>query len=111
MARILQFYRRARSGEWLAEKLAGLAAAIGGDGQMLRAIELFVRTAADEALVRINPVRFAQQHGFAAEAVASRSGQNYLGGLAWVPGFRPAGSTRATPLPRTHRMAAAQSAR
>jgi hypothetical protein len=53
----------------LAEKLAGLAAAIAGDGQMLRAIDLFVRTAADEALVRINPVRFAQQHGFATETV------------------------------------------
>ncbi len=53
----------------LAEKLAEIAAAAGRASEVLRALASFVRTAGDEALVRINPVHFAQQHGFATGAV------------------------------------------
>ena len=53
----------------LAEKLERLAAVAPGDGELLDALDVFVRTAGDDALVRINPVRFGQQHGFATAAV------------------------------------------
>ena len=53
----------------LAEKLAELAAVAGSAGKLLHAFDVFVRTASDDALVRINPVHFAQQHGFATGAV------------------------------------------
>ena len=53
----------------LAEKLAELAAVAGSAGELLHAFDVFVRTASDDALVRINPVHFAQQHGFATGAV------------------------------------------
>ena len=53
----------------LAEKLAEVAAVSGSAGELLRAFEVFVRTAGDDALVRINAVQFAQQHGFATGEV------------------------------------------
>lgn len=53
----------------LAKKLAEVGAAIGGAGELLRAFDMFVRTAGDDALVRINPVHFARQHGFETGAV------------------------------------------
>jgi class 3 adenylate cyclase len=48
----------------LADGLEQLAAAIPGNDNLLDAFDAFVRTAADEDLVRINPVRFGEQHGF-----------------------------------------------
>lgn len=53
----------------LAEKLGQVGAAAGCAGDLLRAFDGFVRTAEDDALVRINPLRFADQHGFATGAV------------------------------------------
>lgn len=53
----------------LAEKRAALAALPGVPGGLVDAFDHFVRTADDDALVRINPVRFAQQHGFATDGV------------------------------------------
>jgi class 3 adenylate cyclase len=53
----------------LAEKLQALAAAIPGAGDLVEVFDVFVRTASDAALVRINPVRFAQECGFATAAV------------------------------------------
>jgi hypothetical protein len=44
----------------LAEKLDELEAAI--PGELPAEFEEFVRTASDDALVRINPVRFAQRY-------------------------------------------------
>ena len=56
--------------QWLlAQKLAELAAAAGSASELLYAFDRFVRTAGDDALVRINPVHFARQHGFATGAV------------------------------------------
>jgi len=53
----------------LAEKLADVAAVIGGANDLVRAFDLFVRTASDYAVVRINPILFAEQRGFATRAV------------------------------------------
>jgi class 3 adenylate cyclase/DNA-directed RNA polymerase subunit RPC12/RpoP len=53
----------------LAERLEQLAAAIPGSGELLDAFDAFVRTAGDDELVRINPVRFGQQCGFPTTAV------------------------------------------
>ena len=53
----------------LAEKLADVAAVIGGANDLVRAFDLFVRTASDDAVVRINPILFAEQRGFATRAV------------------------------------------
>jgi class 3 adenylate cyclase len=53
----------------LAARLAALAAAIPGNGDLLRVLGAFVRTAPDEAIVGINPIRFAAEHGFASGAV------------------------------------------
>ena len=53
----------------LAEKLERLAAVASADDALLDALDLFVRTASDDAVVRINPVRFGQEYGFATAAV------------------------------------------
>ena len=53
----------------LVDKLAELAAVTAEAGAPVDAFAAFVRTASDDAMVRINPVRFARQHGFATEAV------------------------------------------
>lgn len=53
----------------LADRQAALAATPGLSSVVVDAFERFVRNAPDEALVRINPVRFAEQHGFATGAV------------------------------------------
>jgi class 3 adenylate cyclase len=53
----------------LAEKLGALETAVPGSEELLRTLDCFIRTAADDALVRINPVRFAKHHGLPAEAV------------------------------------------
>ena len=53
----------------LAAGVEQVAAARPGSGDLLEAFGEFVRAADDEALVRINPVRFAQQYGFSTAAV------------------------------------------
>ena len=53
----------------LTEKLDALAAAVRGNSELLRTLDVFVRSAADEALVRINPVRFAKQYALPIAAV------------------------------------------
>ena len=53
----------------LSEKLERLAAVVRNDPALLHALGTFVRTAGDDAIVRINPVRFAQQHGSATAAI------------------------------------------
>jgi class 3 adenylate cyclase len=53
----------------LAAKLAALAAAIPGGGDVLRELGAFIRSAPDEAIVGLNPVRFAAERGFATDAV------------------------------------------
>jgi class 3 adenylate cyclase len=53
----------------LAERLERLVAAIPGQNDLLALFEDFIRSAGDEAVVRINPVRFGQQHGLATGAV------------------------------------------
>lgn len=53
----------------LAERLDGLAAAIPTRGELIETFAGFVRTADDEALVRINPISFAQRHDCASDAV------------------------------------------
>ena len=53
----------------LAEKLELLAAAVPDAGDVLDALETFVRTADEEELVRINPLRFAQRYGVPDAAV------------------------------------------
>jgi len=53
----------------LAEKLELLAAAVPDAGDVLDALETFVRTADEEQLVRINPIRFAQRFGVPDAAV------------------------------------------
>jgi len=45
---------------FLAERLERLAAAIPGGENLRDVFDVFVRTASDDALVRINPVRFGQ---------------------------------------------------
>ena len=50
--------------ELLAEGLERLAAATPVAADLLEAFGTFVRTAADDELVRINPVRFAERGGF-----------------------------------------------
>ncbi|HJU86033.1 MAG TPA: DUF5939 domain-containing protein, partial [Gemmatimonadota bacterium] len=55
--------------ELLDEKLEGLTAAIPDQGKLIRAIGDFIRTAPDDELVRINPIRFGQQRGFPPDAV------------------------------------------
>jgi hypothetical protein len=54
---------------FLAESLDQLAAATPGGGDVLDVFDEFVRTASDDAIVRINPVRFADQRGFSTAAV------------------------------------------
>jgi DNA-directed RNA polymerase subunit RPC12/RpoP len=54
---------------FLAERLERLAAAITGDGDLLDVLDVFARPASDDALVRINPVRFGQRCGFSTAAV------------------------------------------
>jgi class 3 adenylate cyclase len=53
----------------LAAGLDRLAAALPGQTELIDALAAFVRTANDEALVRINAVRFGGQHGFPTTAV------------------------------------------
>ena len=53
----------------LAEGLERLAAAIPGAGDLLDVLDVFVRTASDDELVRINPVRFGQSRGFRTDEV------------------------------------------
>lgn len=53
----------------LTEQLDALAAAVGRNSPLLDTLAVFVRSASDDALVRINPVRFAKQYSFAIEAV------------------------------------------
>ncbi|MBD0347668.1 MAG: hypothetical protein ICV59_00825 [Thermoleophilia bacterium] len=53
----------------LVEKLERLAAVAPDNDELLDSLEVFVRTASDDAVVRINPVRFGQEHGFATAAV------------------------------------------
>ena len=53
----------------LAEKLGTLASVPGVAAEMGHALGVFVRTAPDDAVVRINPMRFAGEHRFAAAAV------------------------------------------
>jgi class 3 adenylate cyclase len=47
----------------LDERLAGLVAALAGRGELVDQLAEFVRTADDAEVVRINPVRFAQERG------------------------------------------------
>jgi hypothetical protein len=54
---------------FLAERLERLAAAIPGGRDLVDAFDGFVRTASDDELVRINPVRFGQRSGFPTAAV------------------------------------------
>src|SRR6266508_1997020 len=54
---------------FLADGLERLAAAIPGGGDLLDVFDVFVRTASDDALVRINPVRFGQRCGFSTASV------------------------------------------
>jgi class 3 adenylate cyclase len=49
--------------ELLAERLERLAAALPGRKDLIGQLDDFIRTADDAKLVRINPIRFAQQHG------------------------------------------------
>jgi class 3 adenylate cyclase len=51
----------------LAEKLDRLAAV--ADDELLDSLAAFIRTASDDAVVRINPIRFAQQQGLAPQGV------------------------------------------
>ena len=44
-------------------------AAVPGDRDLLAAFDDFVRSASDDELVRINPVRFAERHGFSSASV------------------------------------------
>lgn len=53
----------------LTEKLDALAAAVRGDCDVLCTLDAFVRSVADDALVRINPVRFAKQYALPIDAV------------------------------------------
>jgi class 3 adenylate cyclase len=54
---------------FLAEGLERLAAAIPGGGDLLDVFDVFIRTASDDELVRINPVHFGQSCGFRTEEV------------------------------------------
>ena len=54
---------------YLAERLEQLAEAVPGDGDLLGVFEVFVRTASDDALVRINPRLFSQRYGFTTASV------------------------------------------
>jgi class 3 adenylate cyclase len=60
---------RAVNEQRLAERIALLGAATPGQAHLLTLLEDVVRTANDEELVRINPVRFAQGHGLTTAAV------------------------------------------
>jgi class 3 adenylate cyclase len=53
----------------LAEKLGALASVPGVAAEIAVALGVIVRTAPDDAVVRINPMRFASEHAFAAAAV------------------------------------------
>jgi hypothetical protein len=53
----------------LAEGLERLAAAIPRGRDLLDVFHVFIRTASDDELVRINPVRFAQRCGFRTDEV------------------------------------------
>jgi hypothetical protein len=53
----------------LAEGLERLGAALPRGGELLDVFDEFVRTGSDDALVRINPVRFAQRCGFPTAGV------------------------------------------
>jgi class 3 adenylate cyclase len=53
----------------LVDKLKRLAAVAAADDALLDSLDVFVRTASDDAVVRINPVRFGQEHGFETAAV------------------------------------------
>ncbi|MGZ8692209.1 MAG: adenylate/guanylate cyclase domain-containing protein [Gaiellaceae bacterium] len=53
----------------LTGKLEQLAAAAPADAALLETLRVFLHTAPDDAVVRINPVRFAQEHGFEQGAV------------------------------------------
>ena len=53
----------------LTERLERLAVAIPGDDGLLGALDTFLRTASEGALVRINPVRFGERYRFTTAAV------------------------------------------
>ena len=53
----------------LADRLERLAGVPTLDGHVLDALAAFIRTAADDEIVRINPVRFAEERGVATAAV------------------------------------------
>jgi hypothetical protein len=53
----------------LAERLGQVAAALPDAGDLLDAFAVFVRTAEDDELVRINPIRFAQRYELPEAAV------------------------------------------
>jgi len=52
----------------LAEKLEALAGVVQANDELLETFGTFVRTS-DEAVVRINPARFARDRGLSTEAV------------------------------------------
>lgn len=54
---------------FLAERIERLAVAIPDGGDLFDVFDEFIRTATDEELVRINPLRFAQKRGFPTSAV------------------------------------------
>jgi class 3 adenylate cyclase len=53
----------------LAERVQRLAGAVPGQADLLERFEDFVRTASEDQLVRINPVRFATERGLKSAAV------------------------------------------
>jgi class 3 adenylate cyclase len=53
----------------LAERLERLATAVPGEADLLDLLEGFIRTASDDQLVRINPVRWATERGLRSAAV------------------------------------------
>jgi class 3 adenylate cyclase len=55
----------------LAERLGRLGAAYRGDRGLLATLEAFIRTAADQDIVRVNPVQFAELHGLATSDVVA----------------------------------------
>jgi len=60
---------RAVNEQLLADRIARLGAAMPGQTHLLTLLEDVLRTANDEELVRINPVRFGQAHGLTTAAV------------------------------------------
>jgi len=76
----------------LAEKLAEVAAVVGGVDGLVCAFDTFVRTAGDDAVVRMNPVHFAEQEGFATGAVVEMFlHARKVGLLAMEMAIRPPG--------------------